>query len=278
MRKNVRSNSGQVLLVVVVVMVVALTIGLSVASRAITNLKTAKQNEDSQNAFQAASAGVDRYINVANCTTNPTACDPTQQSLVSSKFDTKVSEVTGHTILLNNGGDIDQDRGIDVWLSTYPDFTSPFNGTIILYWTTTNQTACSGSGDSVIPAVEIVLLSGSKAVPVLTKYVYDRCSSRRAVNNFDDQPNLGNTTINGVTYTDRMVFVITNGLIMKVIPVYSSTKMGVRRIAGASTVFPPQGKIIESVGTAGDATRKIVYFESYPQIPNEIFPYAILSQ
>lgn len=276
MRKNAKGNSGQVLLVVVVVMVVALTIGLSVASRAITNLKTSKQNEDSQNAFQAASAGVDRYINVANCASNPAACDPTQQSLVSSKFDTKVSEITGATIALNNGNEVDQDRGIDVWFSTYPDFSAPFTGTVEVYWGTSDQIGCTGTGGAVAPALEMVLLSGSKAVPVLTKYVYDRCLTRRSLNFFNN-PTSVSLTVADTVYTNRATLTITSGLLMKVIPIYNSTKIAIVRTSGTA-IFPPQGKLIESTGTAGDATRKIVYFESYPQIPNEIFPYAILSQ
>ena len=47
------------LLVVVLTMIVALTVGLSLASRTITNMKISKQNEESQRAFQAAEAGIE---------------------------------------------------------------------------------------------------------------------------------------------------------------------------------------------------------------------------
>jgi hypothetical protein len=33
-----------------------------------------------------------------------------------------------------------------------------------------------------------------------------------------------------------------------------------------------------STGTSGDTVRKVVYFQSYPQLPLEIFPYSLLSQ
>ncbi len=96
-------------------------------------------------------------------------------------------------------------------------------------------------------------------------------------NNFTDPTGTGGT-VNGISGTTFLYnttpITITNGLIAKIIPIYNSTKIAVV----GSGALPPQGKVIESVGTAGDTKRKIIYYESYPQIPNEIFPYAILSQ
>ncbi|MGE5041621.1 MAG: hypothetical protein ACM3IJ_01825 [Candidatus Levyibacteriota bacterium] len=109
-----KRNSGQVLLLVVITMIVALTAGLALASRITTNLKLSKQNEDSQRAFQAASAGIDKYINSSSGTT--------LNSINSSNFKTNVTQISGSTMILNNGNTIDQDRGIDVWLSNYPNY------------------------------------------------------------------------------------------------------------------------------------------------------------
>lgn len=271
MGKFKKSQSGQVLLLVVIVMVVVLTIGLSVASRTITNLKLSRQDEDSQKAFQAASAGIDKYINAS-------ASNPGQESLQIGTFDTIISNVgAGATsIILNNSEKIDQSRGIDVWLSNYPDYTSPYSGPITVYWGTAGEDDCNpGAGVRTAPAVEMLLLTGARNAPVLTKYVYDICANRRTSNNFT-QPPAAPSNVNGTQFLyGAFLGNITNGLIMKIIPVYNSTKVA---IIGANPGFPPQGKLIESVGTAGDATRKIVYYESYPQVPNEVFPYAILSQ
>ncbi len=49
-----KNQSGQALLIIVLVMVVALTIGLSVASRTITNLRTSREQASSQKALSAA--------------------------------------------------------------------------------------------------------------------------------------------------------------------------------------------------------------------------------
>ena len=56
------SRQGQMLLVVVLTMIVALTVGLSVVSRTITNLRISRQSEESQRAFQAAEAGIEKTI------------------------------------------------------------------------------------------------------------------------------------------------------------------------------------------------------------------------
>jgi len=52
-------KSGQILILVLLAIVVVLAVGLSVASRNITNLRTATQSEQSQRAFSAAEGGVE---------------------------------------------------------------------------------------------------------------------------------------------------------------------------------------------------------------------------
>lgn len=60
------NRSGQVLVLVLLVVVVSLAIGLSVASRNITNLKTATQSERSQRAFSASEGGVEDVLSKLN--------------------------------------------------------------------------------------------------------------------------------------------------------------------------------------------------------------------
>lgn len=110
-----KKDSGQVLLLVVITMMVALAAGLALVSRMTINLKLSKQNQDSQKAFQAASAGIEKYIN----STGGTTINGLNNS---STVTTKVDSITGSEFLLNNGNPVDQDRGIDVWLSSYPNY------------------------------------------------------------------------------------------------------------------------------------------------------------
>jgi Tfp pilus assembly protein PilX len=261
-RKN--REAGQMLLVVVLTTIVALTVGLSLVSRTITNLRVSKQNEESQRALQAAEAGISSALNRA---TSGTFSETLPNN---ASFTTTLSEASGNILLLNNGDSIVQDKGFDVWLSSYPDFSSPFTGTLNFYWTTTNQNQCAKkSGDATIPALEILILSGDKNNPSFSRRVFDPCGRTPGSSSISN-----GGTLQGVPLSfSTGPISVSQGLITRVIPVYNSTIVGVV----ASSNLPSQGKVIESVGTSGETVRKVVYFQSYPQTPTEFF-YSILSQ
>jgi Tfp pilus assembly protein PilX len=56
------ARRGQILILVLLIVVVALAVGLSVAARNITNLRTSAQTEQSQRAFSAAEGGVENTL------------------------------------------------------------------------------------------------------------------------------------------------------------------------------------------------------------------------
>ena len=57
-----KPRSGQILVLVLLIVVVSLAIGLSVASRNITNLRTTTQTEQSQRAFSTAEGGIEHAL------------------------------------------------------------------------------------------------------------------------------------------------------------------------------------------------------------------------
>jgi len=59
-------KSGQILIIVLLIVVVTLAVGLSVASRNITNLRISTQTEQSQRAFTAAEGGVEEVLSKLN--------------------------------------------------------------------------------------------------------------------------------------------------------------------------------------------------------------------
>lgn len=279
MRKNnfihQRNSKGQILLIVVLTMIVALTVGLSIASRSITNLKISKQNEESQRAFQAAEAGVEKALKTGSTTGADSISLDNQSS-----FRTTTTSLEGTNFLLNGGELVEQDAGIDVWLSEYPTYNNLLGtlpkpaATLTLYWGE-GQTDCGVlNSDRTVSALEVLVLTGNKSSPTLKKYIYDPCSPARISN--AGAVTTGAFVVNGVTlkYSNTTQISITNGLIMKIVPIYNSTKIAIF----SSQALPPQGSIIESLGKSGDTVRKVQYFSSYPQIPLEIFPYSIISQ
>jgi hypothetical protein len=283
MIKKYGKQSGQILLIVVLTMVVALTVGLSIASRVVTELKLSKQNEQSQRAFQAAEAGIEQALtNGPGTVTHPLGNN--------ASFKTTLVDDTGSTLILNNSQEVDQDVGADVWLSNYPNYEAPMGGgagvSVKMYWGSSNQDSCASSaGENAAAAIEIAVLVGTASNPGIQKYVYEApvsgCSTRTQGAN--------TTAVNGsytlltasgdnVTFSNAVTLpLITNGLIMKVIPLYNSTIVGFQ-VQTSGVLFPSQGSIITSTGTSGDTSRKVVYYQSYPQLPLELFPYSILSQ
>lgn len=59
-------KSGQILILVLLIVVVSLAVGLSVASRNLTNLKISTQTQESQRAFSAAEGGVEDVLSRLN--------------------------------------------------------------------------------------------------------------------------------------------------------------------------------------------------------------------
>jgi Tfp pilus assembly protein PilX len=262
---------GQILLIVVLVMVVALTVGLSVATRTITNLRTSTDQENSSRAFSAAEAGIEQALSnknaISGAFTNNTS------------YTTTVSTLAGANVLLNNGLSISKDNPVDVWLSTYPTYTNPYTGNFTIFWGADSDVCNSSESSNSLAALEIVLLTGTKVNPVLTRYAFDPCQARSNNNSFTYVP-ASSGTVSGKSFTYRRSFVITSGLFMRIIPLYSPTIIGVKGCDAASancTALPSQGTIIESVGTADTAKRKIVHFSGNAGLPAEVFPYVLFS-
>lgn len=67
------AKPGQVLILVLLVVVVSLAVGLSVASRNITNIRTSTQTEESQKAFSAAEGGIESILSQDLATFTPGA-------------------------------------------------------------------------------------------------------------------------------------------------------------------------------------------------------------
>ena len=257
-------QAGQILLVVVLAAVVALTVGLSAVSRTITNTKVTTEEANSQKALSAAEAGIEELVSNAGTLATGDLSN-------NSRFKAGVTPIASQDILINNGAPILKDDGADIWFSSYPDFGnnpsgSRWSGTMTVYWK--DNDGCSVSGTQVVnPAIEVVVISGaSKNSPIMTRAAYDACNSRG--NNFTN-PGGGGTTISGVTLNHRFKINVNNGFIARIIPLYANAIIGVH----GDTSLPSQGNIIDSVGTSGNTTRKIKVFQGFPKIPIEYFPY-----
>lgn len=260
-------QGGQILLIVVLAAVISLTVGLSVASRVVTNTKISTDETDSQKALSAAQAGIEQKLK-----SNANSGTITFTNNKSSVTTTSIS-LAGSQLLINGGNEIVQDDGADIWLSDNPTYLNPWTGNLKIYWKDNNSDCTKNA------AIEIVVITGSKASPVATRYAFDTCASRRTGNSFAVPDPNDSKTISGVSFNHSAIIAITSGLIARAIPLYANTSIAIEGYAAGSTStvqsLPTQGFIIEATGVAGNATRKVRVFQGFPKLPTEYFPYSL---
>lgn len=265
------NEKGQALLIVVLVMVVALTVGLSIASKTITNLRSSTEEANSQKALAAAEAGIEQAIKT-NAIANGTFVD------TNTSYSTSVTAVSGTSFLVNGGNPVVQDNGADLWLSDYSSdptklyTTNLYTGTLTIKWGTSSADPCANA------AIEVVIISGaSRQTATSKRYVYDPCAGRAGSNHFTQavvltSPNDKVLDKKFYYQTDTPIPVV-SGFIGRIIPLYFNSPVG---IVG-SAPLPSQGSTITSTGTSGTTSRKVNVFQGYPEIPSEFFPYNLFS-
>lgn len=264
--KNMSSQKGQALLIVVLVMVVALTVTLSVVSRAVVNLRTTQEQANSQKALAAAEAGIEQTIK------NNTSIG--NGSFTNTTFTTSIATLSGTSSFLVNGGNlITKNDGVYIWLSPYTgnpatQWQQKWNGTINIYWG-------DSSGDNNNAALEVAVISGGSVDTAnIKRYAFDPYDTRKSSNNFNDALSKGTYNVAGKTFKYQASITVANGMLIRVIPIYQSAYLS----AGSSpnTPLPDQGRVITSTGISDTTQRKVTVFQGYPELPAEFFPYTLL--
>lgn len=261
-----KNEKGQILLIVVLVMIVSLTVGLSVASRSITNLRTSTEEVSSQKALSAAEAGIEQSIlSNASITSGAISSD------TNTTYKTDVTEVLGTSFLVKGGNTIAKDEGADIWLSDYSKdsdnlYLNPWNGNLTIYWGDSSDSCAN-------PALEIVIVYGTKISPKINRYAFDPCSSRISSNHFTPA-SLSGGSVGGKNFLFSTPSIsITSGLIAKIIPLYSSGQVGVV----GDIALPSQGFVIDATGKSGGTVKKINAFQGYPELAAQFFSYGLFS-
>lgn len=253
------SQKGQVLLIVVLTIVVALTVGLSLASRTVTNVRNSAEDTNSKKAFSAAEAGIEQSLKSGLEITNQQI-----DNLTSIKQVTIDTNYGRSMFLVNDGNPLPKNDGTDIWLSTYPDYSDPkLTGSLQVYWGDSSN-ACNNA------ALEVAIISGTRTSPKLERYALDPCTTRG--NNFDS-PSGSGATLLGHTFHASVGISVTNGLIARITPYYFGTPIAVvaKDASGSAILLPSQGRLVTSVGVSQDATRKISYFQGYNELPSELY-------
>lgn len=258
MSKN--KEQGQALVIVILTMVVALTVGLSVATRSVTTVRISTSEEESQQAFAAAEAGIEEVLKSGVSMASELTLTNNARYLANVVSSPVLTDFLVPQITL-------KDDVVQIWLSKASDYSGKYSGDLTFFW--------GDPADSCpdVPALEVILFSGNDINnPTLTRYPIDPCIRG---NNFSTA-SVGGSVGGKSLRNSYSITGVTNGIIARIMPLYKSANIGVR----GSNNLPTQGKEVISTGKVtsgiGDVIRKIQVFQSNPTLPS-VFDYTIFS-
>lgn len=258
---NVKRNSGQALLITIMLIAVALTVVLAMSYTSKTDVQLSKLEEENQKALAAAEAGIDALVNqnAGASVLIDSSLDDSFKEFSGSATKTAVAQKEFASPLLQ------PKTQYSLYLSSYPTFTSPFNGSITFYYST--KPSCT---DASADAIEISVVSGSSYPYTITRYLAD--GGNRIVSGLTEYLSSGNYTIDGTKYTCKSkpisISSSVNPKMVFVKSIFNPTRIGFE----GSTNLPVQGTVINSEAkTSSGVSKKVQLFQSYPQIPADFF-------
>ncbi len=257
---NRSKESGQVFVGIVIVMLIALTLGVTVSTRFMSTLRMNTQADELTRALGVAEAGIERillqpndvldgFIQFNNC---GSACvveitDPNGKVLRADISLSYAGNSSEPYVIQLNPGDVAQ-----VSLAGYPS-----NMTVSVCWDT---------GASIYASY--IHRDGSN-VPRADAYAYNSASSAYYDNNFSTATgNYGHSSCFSVNTVNSPYMLRLKGMY---------TQNVVYVIPSAGQVLPKQGILIQSTGVAGDA-RKTVRVVKTDAVMPEAFDYLLFQK
>lgn len=279
--EEMSNDKGQVILILILVMTVALAIGLSIVQKSLVDVSTASKVEQSSRAFSAAEAGIEKAIQADTAITS--SLDLGNSSMI---HDVQRSTVPAANQALEYSP-ITKEEIAQVWLAdpSTNDLSASYTGTKLdIYWGNVGVTGADK------PAIEItVVYQDTFNVYRSYKYFYDQDAVSR--NNGFTSPDIcpSDTISTSLTPTPKSFFC------KKQIDVSASTLPGLNKLillrarilySGTSQSFavqpatgfslPVQARSFTSTGISGETQRKVNVFQLYKVVPS-YFDYAIFS-
>jgi hypothetical protein len=266
-------NSGQALLIGLLVVAVALTVGLSIISRSITDIRISQQEEESARVFSVAEAGIEASLKAGEATSVTigeieASVEPSTMGGSSEfVFPTEVVEGESQTIWLMGHAPDGELNPVD-----------PYGGSQLgFYWG--NQGKNSNEDDT--PALEVaVFYQDVSGEYLVQRGAFDPNSSRTSLNGFEIAQTSGCQN-GGTTYAFcKTSYALPAGTLyavrMKLI--YNSDEAHLLGISGNGN-FPSQGTCFVSTATntVSGITRKVEHCQFYPSLAG-IFDYALFSE
>lgn len=278
MKRKPALPSGQALLIIVLVMAVALTIGLAVISRSITDIRISSQEEESARVFSAAEAGIEKALKIG-------AATPLVDSI--GGIDYRVTETAmggGTEFVFPN--QIEAGDTQTVWLVNHTPAGDPDERPT---YTAASLNVCWEVTTPTETALEVTIfykdVSGNYKI---ARGAYDFEATTRG-NSFEIPTGSGNCpaglsrkktltwTNFGITL-DADTFV----LFLRLKPLYNKAKIGTVAVGtfadGTAAILPSQGTCFESSATlsTSNVTRRVRQCQ-FHKSPPAVFDYVLFS-
>lgn len=268
------SESGQIAVVILLLMVVVLTIGLSIASRVSSELITSQQNQDSARVFNAAESGVDEGLAQLESSLQSGTALPTSGTISVNNSNVNF-QITGNPIL-----DTTVQEGEAVMINIVDRASNPTGltgaRTIRVEWSdNTVDGACNSRASLLMTVYSIV--GGTMRARTITLPGCARGDGFAVPNvapNNDGAP----IAAAGLTAPFNYGYTINLGvgdIFARIKPVYEDSRI---RVAGSGFTLPSQYFIVtsEARNATGDETRKIEFTRTLPTAPS-IMDFALFS-
>ncbi len=256
-----RKNSGQIVLILVLITVVGLTIGLSLISRTVTDVRISSQIEESGRAFSAAEAGVENALKVVNVFPTGTT---KSVNLNNATADYSVSDMGGDSSLYSFPL-VEANSSQLLWLvnhnsdgslgTNYYDIT----GSIDICW------GAAGNKSAVI--LSLYYETGGEYKIAKASFDSITRGNQFAIADTIGGPFCGSSYIykHTVNFNSDYGLSSANLIALRMTPVYENTSIGVKPTAQ----LPVQGNQVNSVGKSSTGVvRKIQVNKSYNLLPN----------
>ncbi|MBI3620257.1 hypothetical protein HY214_03900 [Candidatus Roizmanbacteria bacterium] len=255
------AQSGQILLMLVMLLTTALTVVLATSFKSTTDVQIAKLEEESQKALETAQAGLEYALkNNVNLAYSSSLLNVPSGFTGSASFSTAATTAFVSPLLPAN----DQ---YTYYLADYNPsgnaFSNYFNGTIYVY--VKSESGC--------PAAELTTVSSTNTI---SKYLIDPCNlvtnNGAKLTTVAASPLIYNGAAYNFSYKATSLPTLSNQKFMFVRLLQASSRIGVEYISGSSVALNNQGRLVVSQASSPTGvTKKIQLFQSYPQIPADFF-------
>lgn len=249
--KRYEQESGQVALVVVLVLVVMGVIVLSVVSRSISDLRLAGVEQSSTQALKAAEAGIEEALR------NVSIGGSQQGNLNNASFDTSTQSEGADGQVTNSA--VAPGEVVEILVDGSP---SPPNS-INIYWGDRSEPTETPTG--AIEVIKYQQYSSSDYRSV--HYAFDPDAARRATNSFDaatvDPAAFKNVSFGALA----SVPLVSEDKIVRIRVLYTKAKVGIAPQPGGSALPDQLYRIVSTGSTIDGVVRRVEAVRTLPVLP-----------